>query len=82
MDPDLVNTADIESEYEIVKVPAMKMADDMGLRLVSNMIMLGALVKKSGLFGLEALEKAIAEMVPEKFLEANIRAINAGAELV
>jgi 2-oxoglutarate ferredoxin oxidoreductase subunit gamma len=81
VDPDLVDTSKIESDYEIVKVPAMQMADDMGLRLVSNMVMLGALVKKAGLFGFDALEKAVADMVPEKFLEANIRAIKAGADL-
>lgn len=82
VDPDLVDTSEIESDYEIIKVPAMKTADDMGLRLVSNMVMLGALVKKAGVFGLDALEKAIADMVPEKYLEVNIKAINAGANLV
>ena len=82
VDPDLVDTSEIESEYEIIKVPAMKTADEMGLRLVSNMIMLGALVKKAGVFGLDALEKAIADMVSEKYLEANIKAIKAGADFV
>ncbi|MHA1882214.1 MAG: 2-oxoacid:acceptor oxidoreductase family protein [Candidatus Thorarchaeota archaeon] len=82
VDPDLVDTSEIESEYEIIKVPAMKTADEMGLRLVSNMIMLGALVKKAGVFGLDALEKAIADMVPEKFLEADIKAITTGADFV
>ena len=82
VDPDLVNTSEIESDYEIVKVPAMKTADEMGLRLISNMIMLGALVKKAGVFGLDALEKAITDMVAENYLEANIKAIKAGADFV
>ena len=81
VDPDLVNTKDIKG-YEIVEVPAMKIADELGLRLVSNMVMLGAFVKKSGLFPLEILEKAVADMIRSKTLELDLRAIRAGADLV
>ncbi|MFW9962555.1 MAG: 2-oxoacid:acceptor oxidoreductase family protein [Candidatus Sifarchaeia archaeon] len=81
VDPDLVNTENI-SGYEIVEVPAMKIADELGMRLVSNMVMLGALVKKSGLFPLERLEKAVADIISSKALEMDLRAIRSGAELV
>jgi 2-oxoglutarate ferredoxin oxidoreductase subunit gamma len=81
VDPDLVDTKDIKG-YDIVEIPAMKTADEIGLRLVSNMVMLGALVKKSGLFPLETLEKAIADLISTKALETDIKAIRAGAELV
>lgn len=81
VDPDLVNTENV-SGYEIVEVPAMKIADELGMRLVSNMVMLGVLVKKSGLFPLESLEKAVADIISSKALEMDIRAIHAGAELV
>ena len=81
VDPDLVNTEDIKG-YEIVEVPAMKIADRLGLRLVSNMVMLGAFVKKSGLFPLETLEKAVADMISAKTLELDLKAIRAGADLV
>jgi 2-oxoglutarate ferredoxin oxidoreductase subunit gamma len=82
VDPDLVRADDIEGAYEVVKVPAMKIADNLGLRLISNTVMLGALVKKSGLFDLEVLEKAVADVVPEKTLDLNLQAIRAGADLV
>lgn len=82
VDPDLVRADDIEGAYEVVKIPAMKIADTLGLRLISNMVMLGALVKKSGLFNLEVLEKAVADVVPEKTLDLNLQAIRAGADLV
>lgn len=81
VDPDLVNTKGLK-DYEIVEVPAMKIADELGLRLVSNMVMLGAFVKKSGLFPLETLEKAVADMISAKALEIDLKAIRAGAELV
>ena len=80
-DPDLVKVDEIEG-YEVVEVPAMKTADEMGMRLVSNMVMLGAFVKKSGLFPIEVLEKTLAEFVSEKFLQADIAAVRAGADLV
>ncbi len=81
VDPDLVNTKNVKG-YEIVEVPAMKTADELGLRLVSNMVMLGALVKKSGIFSLETLEKAVADLISAKALEIDIKAIRTGAELV
>ena len=80
-DPDLVHIDDIEG-YEVVQVPAMKTADEMGMRLVSNMVMLGAFVKKSGLFPIEVLEKTLAEFVSKKFLQADIDAVRAGANLI
>ncbi len=82
VDPDLVRADDINGAYEVFKVPAMKIADNLGLRLISNMVMLGALVKKSGLFDLEVLEKAVADVVPGKTLDLNLQAIRAGADLV
>ncbi len=81
VDPDLVDTKDTKG-YEIVEVPAMKIADELGLRIVSNMVMLGALVKKSGLFPLETLEKAVADLISAKKIEIDIKAMQAGAELV
>ncbi|MCK5264531.1 MAG: 2-oxoacid:acceptor oxidoreductase family protein, partial [Candidatus Thorarchaeota archaeon] len=80
-DPDLVNIEDIKG-YEVVKVPAMKTADEMGMRLVSNMVMLGAFVKKSGVFPIEVLEKTLATFVSKKYLQADIDAVRAGAKLV
>jgi Pyruvate/2-oxoacid:ferredoxin oxidoreductase gamma subunit len=44
--------------------------------------MLGAFVKKSGLFPLETLEKAVADMISAKTLELDLKAIRAGADLV
>lgn len=80
-DPDLVDTSSIK-EYELIRVPAMTTADKLGMRLVSNMVMLGALVQKSGLFPLEYLEKALKDLVNVKALQLDVDAIRAGAEIV
>ncbi len=82
VDPDLVKTQKVKDDYEIVEVQAMKTADELGFRLVSNMVMLGALVKKSGLFPLENLENAVTDLINEKALQIDIDAIRAGAGLI
>lgn len=82
VDPDLVKAEKVKEGYEVVEVQAMKTADELGLRLVSNMVMLGALVKKSGLFPLKTLEKAVADLISSKALQIDIDAIKAGANLV
>lgn len=82
IDPDLVDATHIKDDYEVIEIPAMKSADELGRRLVANMIMLGALVKKSGIFTVDVLEKALHDMVPEKTIELNAKAIRTGAALV
>jgi len=82
VDPDLVMTEKVKDDYEIVEVKAMKTADELGLRLVSNMVMLGALVKKSDLFSIDILEKAVTDLISAKNLKLDVEAIRAGANLV
>jgi 2-oxoglutarate ferredoxin oxidoreductase subunit gamma len=82
IDPDLVDPKEAMDNFEIISVPAMKTADDMGLRLVSNMVMLGALVKKSGVFPVKALEKALKDLVKSNALQLDIDAVRAGIGFV
>jgi len=81
IDPGLVDIKDIKG-YEILNVPAMRIADELGLRLVSNMVMLGAFVKKSEMVSLESLEKAVTDLIGARALEMDLKAIMAGADLV
>lgn len=82
IDPDLVDASHIVNDYEVIEIPAMKSADELGKRIIANMVMLGALVKKSRIFAVEVLEKALQDMVPEKTIELNVKAIRVGASLV
>ena len=82
IDPDLVDVSGIDSGFKVIRVPAMKTADDLGLRLVSNMVMLGALAKATEMISMDALEKAVSNSVPEKYLAVNMKAVQAGADFV
>jgi 2-oxoglutarate ferredoxin oxidoreductase subunit gamma len=81
-DPDLVDFTSIQTQYEVVPIHAIRTADEVGLRLAANMVMLGALVKKSRIFSIEALECAVTDMVPKKHLDKNIQALKAGIDLI
>jgi len=81
-DPDLVDFSSITEQYEVVPIQAIKTADEIGLRLAANMVMLGALAKKSRIFSIEALERAVADMVPKKYLDKNVEALRAGVDLI
>ena len=81
-DPDLVDVSKIKGIYQVFEVPAMKTADELGLRLVSNMVMLGALAKKIGAITDEALEIAVRASVPERYIDLNMQAVRAGADFI
>ncbi len=81
IDPDLVK-CDCGDRYHIIKVPAMRTADELGTRMVSNMIMVGALSAVSSLISLHSLKASLKDIVPERTIEMNVRGLHAGAELV
>jgi 2-oxoglutarate ferredoxin oxidoreductase subunit gamma len=82
IDNDLVDPKKVPTDCEIVEIPAMRIADELGRRMISNMVMVGALVKKSGIIPMDAVVKALADMVPPNTIDINKRAIEAGAAAV
>ena len=81
IDPDLVKGAKT-GDYEILSIPATSIADkEMGNIVVANLIILGALIKKTGLLSLESMEKAIEVSVPKKATTLNLNAFRRGLEL-
>jgi 2-oxoglutarate ferredoxin oxidoreductase subunit gamma len=82
IDSDLVKGAK-PGDYEILSVPATSIADkEMGNIVVANLIILGALLKKTGLLSIGAMEKAIEVSVPKKAIALNLKAFRKGLELL
>jgi len=82
IDSDLVKGAK-PGDYEILSIPATSIADkEMGNIIVANLIILGALVKKTGLLSVESMEKAIEVSVPKKAITLNLNAFRRGLELM
>ncbi len=64
-------------------LPASEIAEQIGDKRLTNMVMLGALLANLPVLPVEALEKAISEHTParhHRFIPLNLRAIRAGAE--
>ena len=70
-------------DIEVVEVPANELAKEVADERSANMIMLGALVAKTGIVGAEAVEQAIGKIFAKKkkALEANLLAFQRGAAL-
>jgi 2-oxoglutarate ferredoxin oxidoreductase subunit gamma len=83
IDSDLVKGAKPgDGDYEILAIPATSIADkEMGNIVVANLIVLGALIRKTGLLSVEAMEKAIEVSVPRKAITLNLNAFRRGLEL-
>ena len=64
-----------------IGIPATKMASENALEGLANMIILGKLLKETGLFTLEQVSTSLKEMIPAKkahLLDKNVSAIELG----
>lgn len=81
-DPALVKVKEKEG-VEQKAVEATKTAmDDLNDKLVANVVMLGAVVAGTGVIPMDQLKKCFEETTPAKRLETNLKALDAGAELI
>jgi len=66
---------------QVCSVPASQIAEkELGNPLVTSVLMLGALTGLTGLLSKASMERAIAESVPKKVQELNLRAFRRGLE--
>jgi len=61
-------------------IPATRIAEELGNRVVANIVMLGFLVGATKIVSYEAMEKAVADSVPKRFLDLNMKALRKGFE--
>ena len=55
--------------------------EELNKKAVANMVMLGFIQEKTKIVSLDALEKAIADLVPSKTLDLNLKALEKGREI-
>jgi len=82
MDSDLVNRMPERKDLEVIAIPAQTVAQEIGSRKIANMVLLGALVAKTGIVSMDDLLKSLKEHGKEKFYEINKLALEKGAEYV
>ena len=84
VDSTLVDRTCKRTDITQFSVPVTQLSLDNGLEGISNIILLGKLLKEVPFASMEAIEKALAKCVPAKkahLLEHNIRAIKFGMTL-
>jgi 2-oxoglutarate ferredoxin oxidoreductase subunit gamma len=65
--------------YEVVSVPATSIAEkEMGDLIVTNLIILGALIKRNPVVSAHSMEQAIEATVPSKAKSLNLKAFRRG----
>jgi 2-oxoglutarate ferredoxin oxidoreductase subunit gamma len=67
-------------KVKIFKVPATKMADQLGRRIVANIVMIGAFVAITKLLDENAVKESIKENIPKGTEELNLAAFEKGYE--
>ena len=65
---------------KVYGIPATRMAEELGKRMVLNVVMTGFFGAVSGLLKRESLRKAVEDSVPAAFAELNRKAFDAGWE--
>lgn len=79
IDKDLVEIGEHPPTVEhLYAIPATRLAEDVGRKIVANVVMLGALTAITELVSKEAMLKAILSSVPPQTKELNERAFNVG----
>jgi 2-oxoglutarate ferredoxin oxidoreductase subunit gamma len=79
-DADLVKM-DTEPESVVVhRIPARRLAEDLGQALVQNIIMAGFITATSGVVSADAVRRSVRDSVPKGTEEINLRAFEAGYE--
>jgi len=82
LDPDLIpKQRTIPSDVRVFKVPATKMAEEMGKTIVANVVMLGALTSITNLVSPEAIKNSILSNIPKGTEKLNLAAFEKGYEL-
>ncbi|MDE7099460.1 MAG: 2-oxoacid:acceptor oxidoreductase family protein [Ruminococcus sp.] len=80
-DSTLIENECTRNDIEIYAIPSSQLADDNKLKGGSNIILLGKLIKESGIFSLETMKKAIEKVVPPSkahLISNNFKAIEIG----
>ncbi|MFH0910232.1 MAG: 2-oxoacid:acceptor oxidoreductase family protein [Planctomycetota bacterium] len=77
----LVEAASLDGEVRLVRVPASRIADEIGLPNAVNMVMLGAFVGLTGIPSLETMEDALKAILPPRHhqsIPGNMAALEQG----
>ena len=78
VEEDLVRLADVPGGIRVYSVPATRLAEELGKRMVLNIVMVGFFAAIADVLTSDALRLAVADSVPPAFKDLNLRAFDKG----
>jgi 2-oxoglutarate ferredoxin oxidoreductase subunit gamma len=78
IDEDLVKIPEDFPPVKLLKVPATRLAEKLGRRIVANIVMLGFITGATGIVSPEAMRKALLSSIPKGTEELNLAALEKG----
>jgi 2-oxoglutarate ferredoxin oxidoreductase subunit gamma len=80
VEQDLVRISGLKSGIKLFSVPATRLAEELGKKMVLNVVMVGFFGAVAGLIDPANLRKAVADSVPPAFQQLNLQAFDKGFE--
>jgi len=80
IDKDLVKLKPPRGKIKSYSIPSTRFAEELGNRIIANLVMLGFFTAVTRIVSPEAMKKALPGLVPERFLELNKKAFDKGYE--
>lgn len=78
IEQDLVRVTNLPAETRVYSIPATRFAEELGKRMVSNIVMVGFFTAITEVLDPEAVREAVADSVPLNFRDLNLKAFNKG----
>ena len=80
IEQDMVRIGKLPPGVRVYSIPATRLAEELGKRMVLNIVMVGFFGAVTGLLNPDALRSAVGDSVPEAFREVNLKAFDKGFE--
>lgn len=80
VEQDLVRVGDLPKGVRVYGIPATRLAEELGRRMVLNVLMVGFFASVTGLLDPDAIRRAVEDSVPPASRELNRRAFDKGFE--
>jgi 2-oxoglutarate ferredoxin oxidoreductase subunit gamma len=80
VEEELVDTGTVPNGAKVFKIPATRIAEELGKRMVLNIVMVGFFAAVTKLVGVDAMRKAVEDSVPKGTGDLNLKAFNRGYE--
>ncbi|HVP26776.1 MAG TPA: 2-oxoacid:ferredoxin oxidoreductase subunit gamma [Candidatus Bathyarchaeia archaeon] len=80
IDPDMIPTERELKNMKVYRVPATKIAEELGRRIVANIVMIGAFVAITSILDKDVVRESIKANIPKGTEELNLNAFEKGYE--